>query len=167
MITKDLGAVSAYAYAVEQGYTGTEAEYAELMASYASVAQQASQSAQTAQTAQQTASTKASEAQQSATTANMAANGALLGLSTVQDVIGVLTWAEQNAEYQLTADTEIIPGKVYWTRSGSGTSADPYVYTPVAVPVAADLGSYYEITSVDEAMAEYINSHLRTDQISG
>ena len=123
-------------------------------------AQSAIKDAARAKEAADSAQQSADEAQQSATTANMAANGALLGLSTVQDVIGVLTWAEQNAEYQLTADTEIIPGKVYWTRSGSGTSADPYVYTPVAVPVAADLGSYYEIVSVDEAMAEYINSHL-------
>lgn len=123
-------------------------------------AESAIKDAARAKDAADSAQRSADEAQQSATTANMAANGALLGLSTVQDVIGVLTWAEQNAEYQLTADTEIIPGKVYWTRSGSGTSADPYVYTPVAVPVAADLGSYYEITSVDEAMAEYINSHL-------
>lgn len=40
-VVKDLGAVSAYAYAVEQGYTGTEAEYAELMADYAEVGQRA------------------------------------------------------------------------------------------------------------------------------
>lgn len=36
---KDLGLVTAYAYAVSQGYTGTEEQYAELMASYAAVAE--------------------------------------------------------------------------------------------------------------------------------
>ena len=41
MVRKDLGMVTAYAYAVSKGYTGTEAEFAELMASYASVAQEA------------------------------------------------------------------------------------------------------------------------------
>lgn len=41
MITKDLGMVTAYAYAVSKGYTGTEEKFAELMASYASVAQEA------------------------------------------------------------------------------------------------------------------------------
>jgi hypothetical protein len=38
-IVKDLGAATAYGYAVEKGYTGTEEEFAELMASYASVAE--------------------------------------------------------------------------------------------------------------------------------
>ena len=47
-ITKDLGVVTAYGYAVSKGYTGTEEEFAELMASYATVAEQAAQSAQTA-----------------------------------------------------------------------------------------------------------------------
>lgn len=62
MITKDLGMVTAYAYAVSKGYTGTEAEFAELMASYASVAQEAvdaalaaAQSAQAAASARDTA----------------------------------------------------------------------------------------------------------------
>ena len=53
-----LGDISAYALAVSQGYTGTEEEYAELMASYATVGQ-------TAVTAAQTATTKASEAVES------------------------------------------------------------------------------------------------------
>lgn len=47
-ITKDLGVVTAYGYAVSKGYTGTEEEFAELMASYATVAESAAQSATTA-----------------------------------------------------------------------------------------------------------------------
>ena len=47
-ITKDLGVVTAYGYAVSKGYTGTEEEFAELMASYATVAEEAAQSASTA-----------------------------------------------------------------------------------------------------------------------
>lgn len=42
---KDLGIVTAYGYAVSKGYTGTEEEYAELMASYADVAEDAAESA--------------------------------------------------------------------------------------------------------------------------
>lgn len=42
---KDLGMVTAYAYAMSEGYTGTEKEFAELMASYATVAEQAEASA--------------------------------------------------------------------------------------------------------------------------
>lgn len=64
MVRKDLGMVTAYAYAVSRGYTGTEAEFAELMASYASVAQEAvdaalaaAQSAQAAASARDTAQT--------------------------------------------------------------------------------------------------------------
>ena len=69
VITKDLGAATAYAYAVEKGYTGTEAEFAELMADYAEVGQRAEDAADSAlesktaaQTAATTATNKASEA---------------------------------------------------------------------------------------------------------
>lgn len=48
-VTKDLGAVTAYAHAVEGGYTGTLAEFETLMASYATVAQQAAASASDAE----------------------------------------------------------------------------------------------------------------------
>ena len=83
MIIKDLGAVSAYAYAVEKGYTGTEEEYAELMASYATVAEEAAESAESASqsatqagASAQTATTKASEASTSATQAGASATSA-------------------------------------------------------------------------------------------
>ena len=71
-----LGDISAYAIAVSQGYTGTEEEYAELMASYATVGQtavDAKDAAVAAKTAAQTAATtatnKATEATTAATTA--------------------------------------------------------------------------------------------------
>lgn len=116
--------------------------------------------ATTAQTTAGEAKTQASEAKTQATAATSYANGALTGLSTVQDVIGVLDWAQKNAQYSLTADTDIVPGKTYWTRSGSGTEADPYTYAPVVSPVKTQLSNYYEISGVDEAMADYINAHL-------
>lgn len=47
-ITKDLGIATAYGYAKAGGYTGTEQEFAELMASYAQVAQDARESADAA-----------------------------------------------------------------------------------------------------------------------
>ena len=75
-VVKDLGAVSAYAYAVEKGYTGAEAEFAELMADYAEVGQRAEDAADSAlesktaaQTAATTATNKASEATTAAQTA--------------------------------------------------------------------------------------------------
>jgi hypothetical protein len=51
--------------------------------------------------------------------------------------------------YMLTSDTSIVTGKTYYTRSGSGTEQDPYVYTAVASPVIADIGTYYEQYSDD------------------
>lgn len=104
VITKDLGIASAYGYAKSKGYTGTEEEFAELMASYADVAQQAEAAAQdaedakdaavsakndavtaktaaqaaqsAAETASGTATTKASEAAQSAQSAAGSASAA-------------------------------------------------------------------------------------------
>lgn len=51
--------------------------------------------------------------------------------------------------YVLTSDTSIVTDKTYYTRSGSGTEQDPYVYTVVANPVVGDIGTYYEQYSDD------------------
>lgn len=75
-MSKFLGNVSAYAYAVSKGYTGTEEEFAELMASYATVAEQAAASATAAAGSADTASTKATAAANSATAANNSATTA-------------------------------------------------------------------------------------------
>ena len=65
VITKDLGAVTAYAAAVNRGYTGTREEFETLMASYAYVGEQAAESASNA-------SQSATNALQSATNAETA-----------------------------------------------------------------------------------------------
>lgn len=56
-------------------------------------------------------------------------------------------YRKREAVYELTADTEVDATKTYYTRSGSGTTASPYVYTEVASPVKANLGTYYEMTT--------------------
>lgn len=56
-------------------------------------------------------------------------------------------YRKRQAAYTLTTDTDVVEGKTYYTRSGSGTSASPYVYTAVASPVKANLGTYYEQTT--------------------
>ena len=83
VIRKDLGIATAYGYAVSKGYTGTEEEFAELMASYATVAEeaqeaaeQATQAVQTAQAAANSATTKAGEAATSASGAVTSASQA-------------------------------------------------------------------------------------------
>lgn len=48
-ITKDLGIATAYGYAKSKGYTGTEEEFAELMADYAEVAEEAKEYSETSE----------------------------------------------------------------------------------------------------------------------
>lgn len=54
------------------------------------------------------------------------------------------------AVYTLTSDTALDSTKTYYTRSGS---AGHYVYTAVASPDVANIGTYYELTS--EAYTKY------------
>ena len=90
-VIKDLGAVSAYAYAVEKGYTGTEAEFAELMADYAEVGQRAEDAAETA-------TTKASEAATSATTATNKASEATTAAQTATTKAGEASQSASQAQ---------------------------------------------------------------------
>ena len=69
MVNKDLGMVTAYAYAVSKGYTGTEEEFAELMADYADVGQRAEAAATAAAASATAASGSASDSAASATAA--------------------------------------------------------------------------------------------------
>ena len=52
--------------------------------------------------------------------------------------------------YALTSDVALTEGKIYYTRTGSGTSESPYVYTAVAADDldVSDIGTYYEVTKV-------------------
>lgn len=114
-------------------------------------------SADNAQLAAEAAQSSANTAMTQASTANAYANSALDQLNIVQDVVGVLDLLSTNATYQLTTDTEIIPGKWYFTRSG--TSPD-YVYTVVTTPDIADIATYYEMVSIDSAVQNYVTSKL-------
>lgn len=149
----------------------------------------AQQSADEALISADQADQAAANAQHDANTANYAANGALTQLSVVEDVLGVLNWASEHASYTLTNDRTAIPGKLYFTRSGSGTEQDPYVYTVattyafyylidsdgdnlvnksgnklIARVETQDFDPYalglYEISSIDEAVSNYVQSHL-------
>jgi len=51
----------------------------------------------------------------------------------------------EEATYKKTADVAIVSGKDYFTRSGSGTTESPYVYTKVASPDVTDIATYYEV----------------------
>lgn len=62
---------------------------------------------------------------------------------------------EVKAEYELTSDDAIDASKTYYTRTGSGTSSSPYVYTEVETPDVDDIATYYEMIS--EAYDTYIS----------
>ena len=107
-----LGDISAYALAVSQGYTGTEEEYAELMASYADVGQtavDAKDAALAAKTAAQTAATtatnKATEATTAATTATTKAGEASTSASTATSAKDTAVSASQTATTKATEAT--------------------------------------------------------------
>lgn len=120
-------------------------------------AENALTSATAAQTSADAAEASADAAALQASTANAYASSALDQLNIVQDVVGVLDLLSTNATYQLTTDTEIQPGKWYFTQSGSSPD---YVYTVVANPDIDDIGTYYEMTDIDAAVKNYVTARL-------
>ena len=109
----------------------------------------------------QTALTNAGLAQQAATSASQSASNALVQLSTVEKVVDTLTWISEHATYKASTDTEVIQGKYYFTRSGSSPN---YTYTLVVNPTGnPSTSGYYEIDTIDEAVSNYIETHLALD----
>lgn len=116
-------------------------------------AQIADSKAQAASTAAQIADGKADAASASATTAASAAQSALLGLSTVQDVVDVLAWL--SAHSVATQDTSAVANKAYYTRDATtGTMTRVAVIPEGANPSA--LGWW----EMDDAVTQYLAAHL-------
>lgn len=65
--------------------------------------------------------------------------------------------------YSLTSDTSIVSGKTYYTRSGSGTTESPYVYTAVTSPSSSSLSTYYELTGHTTSTIKARNDVLQSD----
>lgn len=148
-----LNGIYADAEAAKTTLAGMEAAAEAAGTTLTAIYQTAADAAQAASDAQDSAD----EAARQSSIANLYANTALDQLGIVQDVVGVLDLLSTNANYQLTSDTEVVPGKWYFTRSGT---APDYVYTVVTNPVTADIGTYYEIVSIDEAVESYVTSRL-------
>ena len=149
-VVKDLGAVSAYAYAVEKGYTGTEAEFAELMADYAEVGQRAEDAANSAlesktaaQTAATTATNKASEAATSAQTATTKAGEATTAA-------GTATTAKNDAVAAKTA-AETAQGKAEDAQAAAESVAEsiPSDYSQLSEDVSDLKEDLSEVSAVD------------------
>lgn len=73
--------------------------------------------------------------------------------------------------YVLSEDTEVVSGKTYYSRTGSGTSVDPYVYTEIENPTGDPSASgYYERQgpndqgwyelSIRDSQSDFIMAHL-------
>ena len=122
-------------------------------------AQTASAKADAATASAAEAATQASNALSSALIANAHAIGASMGLSEVERVVGTLNWISQHGSYVPTTEQAVNPAKVYYTRTGSGTTADPYVYAMAEEPSDDHIADYYELV-VDESVQNYIASHL-------
>lgn len=158
-MSKFIGIVSAYAYAVSQGYTGTEEEYAELMASYATVAEETAESAESAQasattansaastatnkaseatTAAQTATDKAGEAQQSAQTATVKAGEAAQSASAAAESARTLTIDDTLTQSGQAADAKAVGDEIADLKSALNSLADDG-----EIPVQGNVHNYY------------------------
>ena len=152
-------------------------------------ANQAIQDALIAQQSAETAQQSAEDAQDSAIIANASANSALNQLSEVEKVVDVLTWIAEHGEYALTEDTEVEEGKYYFEPIAPTAEEmygdlldendvqltdesdnvlvvfDQYMFALV-VPEGdenpQEMG-WYELASVDDAISNYVASHLALD----
>lgn len=98
IISKDLGPVTAYAAAVNRGYTGTREEFETLMASYATVAEQAGESASHAAESAGDAESFATEAAASASNASGSASAAVISAGNASSSASAAQSAQEVAE---------------------------------------------------------------------
>ena len=121
-------------------------------------ASNAATSAATANDAAVSAQTSADNALSAAESATTSANSALIQLSTVESVVGTLEWISKHGKYERTDNTSVLDGKLYFAKVG-----DSYVVQTLAEDAAPQALGLYELTSVDEAVTNYIASHLALD----
>lgn len=117
----NLGTVTAYGYAKDKGYTGTEDEFAALMASYADVAEQAAESAEQAAASATTATTKASEASDSASAASASKTAAQNAQSSAESAATTAT--TKASEASNSASTAMTKAGEATTAAGTATTA--------------------------------------------
>lgn len=129
----------------------------------AEAADSAQASATRAESAAGDAVIAAGDAQTAACNAQTAADTALVSLSTVEDVVGVLNWITEHGTMTLTSDVTVNPAHVYFIIDPAGD----YViggthYSIVSDPKDAELSTYYELT-VDESVQNYVATHIVVD----
>lgn len=100
----------------------------------------------------------AEDAQESASVAQSSADTAITQLGIVENIVGVLEMIQEHGKYEETADTEAVVDKRYFERSGTSPN---YQYTLVANPSGdPHQQGWYELTGIDEAIQNYVSSHL-------
>lgn len=103
----------------------------------------------------------AEDAKINANSAKTSAEIAQSQLSLVENVVGVLQLISEHGEFELTQDTQVVPNKWYFTRSGT---APDYVYSIVPNPSGdPSAQGWYEVTDIDEAIQNYVSSQLVLD----
>lgn len=123
--------------------------------SAAELAESAMTDAEKARAAAISAETSANNAQGAAESATTSANSALIQLSTVESVVGTLNWIAEHGTYELTTDTQVVNGKLYFAKVDN-----EYVVQTLAEDADPQALGLYELASVDEAVTNYIASHL-------
>lgn len=131
---------------------------AELAESAMTDAEKARAAAILAETSAEDAQESANIAKDSADSATASASTALSQLDIIENVVGVLSLLSKHGEYRLTTDEEVTPDKWYFILTESGEYQ--VVSNPTGNPSA--LG-YYELASIDQAIQNYVSSHLVLD----
>ena len=142
VITKDLGAATAYAYAVSKGYTGTEEEFATEIANGATYAQNAAESATAAETAQGKAEDAQDAAEDAAESISSSAAQIATNTSDISELKSALNTVEQALDYsdlKNAFDGNLYNG--YWTQFGNRTSynGDVCPYDQIECPENASV----------------------------
>ena len=69
--------------------------------------------------------------------------------------------------YVITSDTSVQSGKEYYTRSGSGTDADPYVYTEVEEPTGNPSSQgWYEVVEISYSSGSPLRQTYQNEYVS-
>lgn len=119
-------------------------------------AERASGYAERALASAESAQGSAESADTSATLANASANNALTQLGVVEKVVDILSWISEHGEYGLTNDESAVEGKYYFSYDGTSYA----VVTSLGEDDDPHALGYYELTDVDSAVSNYINTHL-------
>ena len=130
----------------------------EIAARGAAVAAQAAWAhADDAAVAAQAAWSHADDAADAAEDASRSADSALVQLSIVEDVAGTLDWISKHGSYNLTTDTAVVDGRVYFAYDSS--TGD---YTPVVSPdpTSNPRTEGWYVLDVADSQSDFIMAHL-------